>query len=273
MEDEILGEFIVDSRENLEKASEYLLLLEKTPEDPELLNGLLRHLHSIKGNAGFLDLQTIFSLIHKVENILQGLRQTKTAPSQSLMDLILKVLDELTAQLSNLEVNLTERPDSIQKLLDEMDNEENGKAIVQPQKKPKKAVKKRTPEKSASKPVEKKVSADVGKIEGNWQIKLVKPKPSDLKSGAPRFAAETAGVMEGTGITAMVVDLREVLSLKNMEIGSLVTACYVVRTKMKVGFILDKEKQAGLLKAFKLIELNKVFEFADNLEEIQNLLA
>ena len=101
---EILGEFIEDSRDHLQSASGHLLALERNPGDRDRINGLLRNIHSIKGNAGFLDLKRLYHMLHQVENILQTVREKGCVPCPAgLIDNILKTLDLIEATLDRLE--------------------------------------------------------------------------------------------------------------------------------------------------------------------------
>ena len=51
--DEIVGEFLVESYENLDRYDEDLLALERDPGDPEVLSSIFRTIHTVKGTAGF----------------------------------------------------------------------------------------------------------------------------------------------------------------------------------------------------------------------------
>lgn len=103
MPSEILMEFIEDSTEHLAAAGQHLLALEKDINQPDELNGLLRRIHTIKGNSGFLDLRHLYGLLHKTENILQGIREEKPAAWPSgLIDLQLQVLDTVEAMVNSL---------------------------------------------------------------------------------------------------------------------------------------------------------------------------
>lgn len=103
MAEEILSEFIEDAREHLQAANEHLLALEQDPTRRDDLHGLLRRLHSIKGNAGFLSLDPIYELTHKAEDVLQGLRESGLACPAELIDVLFRVLDTLEAMIAGLE--------------------------------------------------------------------------------------------------------------------------------------------------------------------------
>ena len=54
--DEIIGEFLVESRENLDRLDLEFVELESDPTSRELLASIFRTIHTIKGTAGFLGL-------------------------------------------------------------------------------------------------------------------------------------------------------------------------------------------------------------------------
>lgn len=104
MPDDILIEFIEDAREHLAAAGRHLIAIEKSPQQPEEINGLLRRLHSIKGNAGFLDLKHLYSLLHTTENIMQTAREQNCAVCpQELIDALFQVLDTVDVMLRKLD--------------------------------------------------------------------------------------------------------------------------------------------------------------------------
>ncbi len=53
-ETDIVKEFLVESRENLDRLDRDLVGLEKNPKDKEALAGVFRTIHTIKGTCGFL---------------------------------------------------------------------------------------------------------------------------------------------------------------------------------------------------------------------------
>ncbi|MBU2551495.1 MAG: Hpt domain-containing protein [Proteobacteria bacterium] len=104
MNEEILTEFIEEARDHLQSANSHLLALENDFSRSDELNGLLRSLHSIKGNAGFLDLNDIYGLLHKAENILQTVREDNCAHcTPGLVDALFKVLDALETMIDQVE--------------------------------------------------------------------------------------------------------------------------------------------------------------------------
>jgi two-component system chemotaxis sensor kinase CheA len=63
--------------------------------DPEVLNGIFRGAHSIKGLAGMFGFDDLSELSHSMENLLDGLRLGKVPFNQYLVDTLFSSLDVL----------------------------------------------------------------------------------------------------------------------------------------------------------------------------------
>lgn len=57
--DELIQEFLVEGNENLDRFDGDLVKLEAEPANMELLSGIFRSIHSIKGACGFLGFQKL----------------------------------------------------------------------------------------------------------------------------------------------------------------------------------------------------------------------
>lgn len=87
--------FFEESEEHLQTMEEGLLQLEQRPDDHDLLNRIFRAAHSIKGNSGMFGFTTISDFTHKIENVLDGLRQGRVAVTKPIIDLLLEGTDGL----------------------------------------------------------------------------------------------------------------------------------------------------------------------------------
>jgi two-component system chemotaxis sensor kinase CheA len=92
-DDEILQDFLVEAGEILELLSEQLVDLEQRPDDYDLLNAIFRGFHTVKGGAGFLQLNPLVDCCHEAENVFDILRNGKRTVTSDLMDVILESLD------------------------------------------------------------------------------------------------------------------------------------------------------------------------------------
>lgn len=70
---ELLRDFLCDTGEAFEQLDELLTRFARDPADQRILASLLRHLHTIKGSAGFLDLPRLEALAKAGETLLAGL--------------------------------------------------------------------------------------------------------------------------------------------------------------------------------------------------------
>ncbi|MCG8425994.1 MAG: Hpt domain-containing protein, partial [Chromatiales bacterium] len=93
MDDEILQDFLVEAGEILEQLNEQLVDLEQQPDDFDLLNAVFRGFHTIKGGAGFLNIEPLVEVCHRAEDVFNVLRQGQRNVDAHLMDAVLQVLD------------------------------------------------------------------------------------------------------------------------------------------------------------------------------------
>ncbi len=109
-DDEILQDFLVEASEILEQLNEQLVELEHRADDSDLLNAVFRGFHTIKGGAGFLNLNALVEVCHTTEDIFNLLRNGEKSLTQDMMDTFLQVLDVLNAQFDSLRA--LEEPES-----------------------------------------------------------------------------------------------------------------------------------------------------------------
>lgn len=118
-DEEILQDFLIEAGEILETMSEQLVALENEPEDMDLLNGIFRGFHTVKGGAGFLALEPLVEICHITENIFDILRNGERTADADLMDQILQALDlinEMFDDVRNGEYPTSADPEFLEKL-------------------------------------------------------------------------------------------------------------------------------------------------------------
>jgi two-component system chemotaxis sensor kinase CheA len=87
--EELLQDFLLEAGELLSQVDNKLVDLEKRPEDRDLLNDIFRGFHTIKGGAGFLNVENLVTLCHRTENLFDKLRNGELHLSAELMDIIM----------------------------------------------------------------------------------------------------------------------------------------------------------------------------------------
>ena len=109
LNDEILQDFLVEGGEILEELNEQLVDLEQTPDDPDLLNAVFRGFHTIKGGAGFLNIEALVEVCHSAENVFDVLRQGKRHVDADLMDAVLQVIDLVNVMFTGIQEGIEPR--------------------------------------------------------------------------------------------------------------------------------------------------------------------
>lgn len=97
-----LARFIEEAREHCSRISEGLLNLEKCPGDAEMLNGLFRSAHTIKGSSRMMKLTGVTGLAHKMEDVLDAVRVGKIPLSAPVSDVLFRGVDALSALLERI---------------------------------------------------------------------------------------------------------------------------------------------------------------------------
>ena len=101
-DEEILQDFLVEAGEILELLSEQLVELESRPDDTDLLNAIFRGFHTVKGGAGFLQLNELVECCHIAENVFDILRKGERRVTAELMDVVLQALDAVNEMFSQV---------------------------------------------------------------------------------------------------------------------------------------------------------------------------
>lgn len=103
-DDDLLDDFIIESREHLSDVENQLLTIEAggADIDVDLVNTVFRAVHSIKGASGFFGLAVIGDLAHRLENVLNLFRERKLVPNSQIIDAALKASDRLRTLIEDV---------------------------------------------------------------------------------------------------------------------------------------------------------------------------
>ncbi len=101
--DDLLVEFLNETKENLAAVDSGLIELETTPDDAAILANVFRLVHTIKGTSGFLSLSRLGRIAHAAENVLGKVRDGKLAATPITITAVLKSIDRIKAVLAELE--------------------------------------------------------------------------------------------------------------------------------------------------------------------------
>ncbi len=103
-DDEIIEEFVAESRDHLNSIDPDLLAMEKNPAEvsPEVINRIFRAIHSIKGAAGFFGFDALKDLAHAMESVLMQVRDGKLQVTSALMDPLFVGVDMLKSMVEDV---------------------------------------------------------------------------------------------------------------------------------------------------------------------------
>ena len=106
-QDDLRKVFVEEALEHLSAIENDFLSLEKAGNvfDPDLVNRVFRAAHSIKGGAGFIGLNNIKDLSHKMETVLGRYRKEKQVPGAEIINSLLLASDALKNLVANVETS------------------------------------------------------------------------------------------------------------------------------------------------------------------------
>jgi two-component system chemotaxis sensor kinase CheA len=90
---DLLEQFLGESREALQGIGEKLMELESAPDDQELMTQLFRLVHTLKGNSGLFEFPEMTRVLHAGEDLMDAVRNGRVHYSQSLADRLLDAMD------------------------------------------------------------------------------------------------------------------------------------------------------------------------------------
>jgi two-component system chemotaxis sensor kinase CheA len=93
--DDLLAEFIAESRDMLEALSGEIVAWENEPGDRARLDAIFRFVHTVKGNCGFFEFPRLEALSHAAEDALADVRAGRRQPDQALVSAVLAVIDRI----------------------------------------------------------------------------------------------------------------------------------------------------------------------------------
>lgn len=101
--DDLIQEFIAESREMLEALGGEIVAWEAAPDDRARLDEIFRFVHTVKGNCGFFDLPRLEALSHAAEDVLADVRAGRRAADHNLVSAVLTVIDRIGQLVEALE--------------------------------------------------------------------------------------------------------------------------------------------------------------------------
>ncbi len=133
-QEEMLLDFVSESLDMLDTVEPMVINLGKTDdlsEKTDTINTVFRLFHTLKGGAGFLNLDTIKEVTHTAENLLQLFRKDPTTLQVEYLDSLTKTCDLIRSMLEQVETQLHDQgfEDSARTMIQEL--EESIEAVAE----------------------------------------------------------------------------------------------------------------------------------------------
>ncbi len=110
MDEELAAIFLEEARELIDSTADSLQSWSEGVGNAELLRLLQRDLHTLKGGARLADIAPIGDLSHELENLFEGLTESRLSVTNSLSELLFRCHDRLAGMVDALEQQETPRP-------------------------------------------------------------------------------------------------------------------------------------------------------------------
>lgn len=108
----LLNEFIDEAREHLDEMESLLLQLAGDDVDIiDILNNIFRTIHNIKGGSQLTGLEKISTLSHRLEDLLDLLRNEKMQINDEILETLISGRDRIVAIVNELEIHRNEQSD------------------------------------------------------------------------------------------------------------------------------------------------------------------
>jgi two-component system, chemotaxis family, sensor kinase CheA len=101
--DDLLAEFVAETREMLAALSGEIVAWEADPGDRARLDTIFRFVHTVKGNCGFFDFPRLEALSHAAEDALADVRAERRHADSRLVDAVLAVIDRIGVMIGEID--------------------------------------------------------------------------------------------------------------------------------------------------------------------------
>jgi two-component system, chemotaxis family, sensor kinase CheA len=92
--------FLEEATEQIETLGQNLLLLERHGPDEEVINELFRSAHTLKSAAAFVGFDGLSELNHRMEDLLQRIKDGSLSIQTELVNLLFRIVDRIRSFLA-----------------------------------------------------------------------------------------------------------------------------------------------------------------------------
>jgi two-component system chemotaxis sensor kinase CheA len=127
---EIVGEFLMESHENLDQIDRDLVDLEQDPGSRDLISRIFRAIHTIKGTSGFLAFTRLETLAHAGESLLSRLRDGVQPVTPETITTLLATIDGVRTLLAAIEETGSEGDVDVERIISSVHAQMNAESTA-----------------------------------------------------------------------------------------------------------------------------------------------
>lgn len=101
--DDLLADFVAETREMLEASEGEIIAWEADPGDRARIDTIFRFVHTVKGNCGFFDFPRLAALSHAAEDALAECRAGRREADSALVTAVLAIIDRIAQMVDAIE--------------------------------------------------------------------------------------------------------------------------------------------------------------------------
>ncbi|MFD3446021.1 chemotaxis protein CheW [Microbacteriaceae bacterium 4G12] len=103
MDHDLLRIFLEESQEHLQSLNENVLVLETDPANIAVVNEIFRSAHTFKGMSATMGFTEMADLTHKMENVLDEIRNGRMSVTDEIIDIIFECIDNLEKMVADVQ--------------------------------------------------------------------------------------------------------------------------------------------------------------------------
>jgi two-component system chemotaxis sensor kinase CheA len=103
--------FVSEAREHLQSFNQSMLALEKSPSDTDVIQEIFRSAHTLKGMSASMGFKDMEKLCHRMENLLDRVRNGNLVFDSTLATLLFQALDTLEEMIDHIQAGTDEQMD------------------------------------------------------------------------------------------------------------------------------------------------------------------
>lgn len=120
--------FIDETNGHIQTLSDNIMILEKEPENKDVINEIFRAAHSLKGMAGTMGFKKMQRLTHDMENVFSEVRNDNIKVNSALIDILFNCLDAIEEYLETVKATSGEGDNGNETLIQQLNDFLAGKA-------------------------------------------------------------------------------------------------------------------------------------------------